>query len=43
VRRKLKVPNVLPPGKYNIAIELSGAAFDQPVSLRSTGIIEVKL
>jgi hypothetical protein len=42
VKWKLKVPRNVQPGKYNLTIELAGAAFDQPISLRTTEMVEVR-
>jgi hypothetical protein len=43
VKWKLKVPNNVQPGKYRFNTELVGETFDQPVSLRTTGMVEVRL
>jgi hypothetical protein len=43
VKWKLKVPNNVQPGKYRFNTELFGEAFDQPVSVRTTEIVEVRL
>ena len=43
VKWKLKVPNNVQSGKYRLNMELLGDAFDQPVSLRTTEMVEVRL
>jgi hypothetical protein len=42
VKWKLKVPNNVQPGKYRFSTELLGDTFDQPVSLRTTEMVEVR-
>jgi hypothetical protein len=42
VKWKLKVPNNVQPGKYRFNTELIGESFDQPVSVRTTEIVEVR-
>ena len=41
VKWKLKVPKNVYPGKYYLTVGVSGSAFDQPLSLSETKIVEV--